>query len=723
MFNSLLGKYRFLVVSISLFLIFDLGVLVLNFYTSGKIAEQAELINLAARQRTLTQQMSKATLYIKAQKLKFWVYESGLDELREYYNTFDSTLAVFNHGGVFESTDSGLPITVEAVESERGLAILAEANALWAEFAVALDPLMVDTLVTDDEIRPASDFIATNNTRMFALMDDLTLFFKQSAERQTALLRRAQIVGISLATINFFIILLHFIGQLRVRDRKIQVKQHESDQILSTISEGIFLLDERLVIGGQHSKQLEDIFSTKRISGYTLKRFLSQYFPGNTVETAVDFVKLYFREHIDPELIEDVNPLKHVKASVVLSSGETVSKYLDFSFARLNQASSEQASILVTVHDVTASILLEKQDQQASDELSQQMSLLTQILPIPRQDLDGFIHESSQGYDRVNALLKGAKHVEDSFENTLVRIAREIHKLKGGAAALSLGWMVDQYHQIEDDIQALCERSRIKKLNGRELLPLTIKLKKQYDNLDLIIELRDKLGRYNPIVVAQNDATFASTTDMKTDRLEAVHLNSRWYGLCDFAQRLASDEKVSVALNLRGFDTPLDPRISAKLYPIAVQLVRNSIAHGIETTATRFGLRKPDIGQITITISSDQKGNYRFLYEDDGRGFDYEGIRQDLVSKGLMKHEDAKALDRTELVRCAFADAVSTRVSTDKIAGRGAGLPLVWQQLKLLAGQLKIRSVKYEFTQFIIDFRCATPSNTVIGTPDLEKAS
>ena len=52
------GKYRFLVVSIALFLIFDLGVLGLNFYTSGKIAEQTERINLAGRQRTLTQQLS-----------------------------------------------------------------------------------------------------------------------------------------------------------------------------------------------------------------------------------------------------------------------------------------------------------------------------------------------------------------------------------------------------------------------------------------------------------------------------------------------------------------------------------------------------------------------------------------------------------------------------------------------------------------------------------------
>lgn len=114
------GKYRFLVTSIALFLIFDLGVLTLNFYTSGKIAEQTERINLAGRQRTLTQQMSKATLYIKSQKLQHWVYQSGLDELRDYYFTFDQTLSAFDQGGSTTSAESGRSISIQAVHDVEG---------------------------------------------------------------------------------------------------------------------------------------------------------------------------------------------------------------------------------------------------------------------------------------------------------------------------------------------------------------------------------------------------------------------------------------------------------------------------------------------------------------------------------------------------------------------------------------------------------------------------
>jgi len=215
------GKYRFLVISIAFFLIFDLGVLGLNFYTSGKIAEQTERINLAGRQRTLTQQMSKATLYIKAQKLQQWVYKSGLDELTDYYQVFGDTLALFDEGGVITSIETGKVVDIDQVKDLEARQILEDSIILWKGFEKVMSPMMVDSLITDEEIIPASEFIAKNNLAMFTMMDQLTNRFTVLSERQTSFLRMVQVIGILLATINFFIILFHFIRQLRERDEKI----------------------------------------------------------------------------------------------------------------------------------------------------------------------------------------------------------------------------------------------------------------------------------------------------------------------------------------------------------------------------------------------------------------------------------------------------------------------------------------------------------------------
>ncbi len=721
MFKSMFGKYRFLVISIALFLIFDLGVLVLNFYTSGKIAEQTELINLAGRQRTLTQQMSKATLYIKAQKLQLWVYQSGLDELRDHYQVFGETLNAFNKGGTIQSVSSGQPVTVEPIDSQGGRAILERANLLWDDFETALSPLMVDVLVTDEEIAPASSFIAANNQKMFRLMNELTEFFTQSAERQTTFLRRAQVIGISLATINFFIILVHFLGQLRGRDRALEVKQNESDQILSTISDGVFLLDADLMMSGQHSKQLQTIFATTKLSGRKFERFLKRYFPKKTVKTAIDFVQLYFKDHVDPELIEDVNPLKRVEASVSLKNGESQSKYLDFSFARLGDSSREPSQILVTVRDVTAAILLEAQDQEAQAEMNQQMALLTQILPLHKTDLDNYIGEATEGLDRVNELLKDTKHVTDNYSKTIDRVFREVHKLKGNAAALRLDSVAEQLHEIEDNLEALREQSRIRQLGGREFLPLAMKLKASYESLDLIEELQGKLAGFG---LGQSSTSLAPLKSATSAQAQPS-ANRNWFELQGVAKRIAEKSGSEVSVNLRGFNEPIPDTINQELYPLTVQLLRNAIAHGIESKELRASLKKPDHGLITISLSHDGASNYRLLFEDDGRGFDYDAIRSGLVDKGILSDGQARALGNTGLVRYAFKDAVTSRDESDELAGRGMGLPIVWQQVQALTGKLKIRSVQNEFTQFIIDFNYvdAAAKHSNLPTTNVDLAS
>ena len=59
MFRAYLGKYRNIVISIALFLILDLGVLILNFVISSEISSDAVNVNLAGRQRMLSQRIAK----------------------------------------------------------------------------------------------------------------------------------------------------------------------------------------------------------------------------------------------------------------------------------------------------------------------------------------------------------------------------------------------------------------------------------------------------------------------------------------------------------------------------------------------------------------------------------------------------------------------------------------------------------------------------------------
>jgi two-component system, chemotaxis family, sensor kinase CheA len=63
------GKYREIIIAVALFLLFDIGVLVLNFYTSFKIDQDTVAINLAGRQRYVSQRIARTLLELDAARV------------------------------------------------------------------------------------------------------------------------------------------------------------------------------------------------------------------------------------------------------------------------------------------------------------------------------------------------------------------------------------------------------------------------------------------------------------------------------------------------------------------------------------------------------------------------------------------------------------------------------------------------------------------------------
>jgi nitrate/nitrite-specific signal transduction histidine kinase len=60
--SALIGSPRRLVTAIVLFVVLDLAVLVINLWIAEQVAQDAVAINLAGRQRMLSQQTTKALL-------------------------------------------------------------------------------------------------------------------------------------------------------------------------------------------------------------------------------------------------------------------------------------------------------------------------------------------------------------------------------------------------------------------------------------------------------------------------------------------------------------------------------------------------------------------------------------------------------------------------------------------------------------------------------------
>jgi chemosensory pili system protein ChpA (sensor histidine kinase/response regulator) len=148
-----------------------------------------------------------------------------------------------------------------------------------------------------------------------------------------------------------------------------------------------------------------------------------------------------------------------------------------------------------------------------------------------------------------------------------------------------------------------------------------------------------------------------------------------------------------VELTLAGAETELDNNIIQQIADPLLHLVRNSVAHGIEREDERYNAGKPDQGNIAVRAY--HRGNHIYIeVEDDGRGIDYEKIRQTAVDTGLVSLEAALEMEERELLDLLFHPGFSTAPRKTELAGRGVGLDVVRSNITQLNGEIEIETQK-----------------------------
>jgi chemosensory pili system protein ChpA (sensor histidine kinase/response regulator) len=156
-----------------------------------------------------------------------------------------------------------------------------------------------------------------------------------------------------------------------------------------------------------------------------------------------------------------------------------------------------------------------------------------------------------------------------------------------------------------------------------------------------------------------------------------------------------------VDLDLSGSETELDNNIIQQISDPLVHLVRNSVAHGIELPEARREAGKPELGRVALRAY--HRGNHIYIeVEDDGRGIDYDRVKQSAVDRGLVSHETAGSLTERELREMLFHPGFSTAPMKTELAGRGVGLDVVRANLNALNGEIEIQSTTGAGTKFIL---------------------
>ncbi len=203
------------------------------------------------------------------------------------------------------------------------------------------------------------------------------------------------------------------------------------------------------------------------------------------------------------------------------------------------------------------------------------------------------------------------------------------------------------------------------------------------------LELRRKLGglgRKLGSAVGQMDRELRQLRDA-AERLRLAPAGTLFTALERTARDTARALSKEVAFESGGGDLRLDAHVLETLQGALIQLVRNAVAHGIETQAERRAIGKPAIGHIAITVA--RRGRrIVFSCRDDGRGLDLDAVREVATKRGLI----GPGRQSQDIVRLLLRGGISTASAITDVSGRGIGLDVVREAAEQLGGEVLVHT-------------------------------
>jgi signal transduction histidine kinase len=678
-----LGKYREIIIAVALFLLFDLGVLVLNFYTSFQIAEDALGVNLSGRQRMLSQRTAKALLSVETASAKGESAEKDLEELRGAVKLFDASLKGFQRGATVPGGD-GKPVVLRAAEGAKAADILRKAQDIWTPYQDLLAPVLAGR-ASAEQLQAASSYAKANNLKMLALMNELTTTLEAVASNRASNLRMVQTGGIALALLNFAFILFKFLRRLRSSDEAIEAANEENHEILTSVREGLFLLTPDNLLGSQLSKSAHELFGKKLSAGQDFFQILGTLVTGKVLDDGRDYVELLFSPHVKEQLVQGINPLSEVQVTVKNRLGQDSTRYLSFHFNRVLGAGNVR-HLLVTVQDISQKVELESRLQNERQRSQKEFSMLLKAFETEPAMMRSFVERSEASLLEINDLLRSTSSA--SSEAQVLRAVdgafRRIHAFKGDAASLGLDVLATLAHQFESELQKLKDTGTS---SGDTLLSLPLPLE----------DLLNKIATFKIISARKAPNAAAEAAAASPAALNALLM------------RLAGDvgvdsgKRVEATVRMDGAHD-LPPGVLNQVREIAIQLVRNAVVHGLEAPQTRLASGKAAEGQLQVNLTPGDSNEWQLSVRDDGAGLNAERIRQKLVMLNWYSPEQLNSFSDKQIVAHIFKPGFSTATGTSKHGGRGVGLDLVQTTVQSLGARLLLSSVPGQFTEFKIRF-------------------
>ncbi len=354
--------------------------------------------------------------------------------------------------------------------------------------------------------------------------------------------------------------------------------------------------------------------------------------------------------------------------------------------ARANRVTfTETSSETPQASDQSPADLLEPERRSSPRVVQEQVRVTATLL----NQLVNYAAEVSITRSRVDQQMAGQRHSLQEMAQTVARLRDQWRKL-----------------EIETEVQIL---RRHQALENTDFDPLELERYSTLQQLSrgLIESVSDLASLHGMLMATTRDAEMLLLQQSRiTKELQEGLMRTRMVPFAVLAQRLrrivrqtAQELNIHAELQLVGADIELDRTVLDRMVAPLEHMLRNAISHGLEPPALRRAAGKPETGVITISLRREGQ-EVVISVSDDGHGLDLAAIRRKAQDRGLLAPNTHLA-DR-EVMQFIVEPGFSTAGQVTQISGRGVGMDVVLNEVRLLGGTLYIDSEALRSTTFTV---------------------
>ena len=495
----------------------------------------------------------------------------------------------------------------------------------------------------------------------------------------------------------------------REKQELISASNRLTDAILKTSAIGLFLMDSKGKIQPQVSASLGALFRRQDFASLTIEKLIGPLVSAKTLSV----VRTYMTRLLDPSRgdTDSGNPLQDVEVKLTNTDGSFAAAHYSFEFSSVD-IPLEPRSWMVRVTDITARVQELRELEDLRVHVLTQGEILRSVLQAGGTRFGSFLQKTDASMKTINGVLKKSAREAGAFRHKLEETLEEVDRIRRDAAALKLSGLQSAAREFEDALQELRSRET---LSGSDFLPLAVKLDSLYGQFAL---LRTLTSQASPAREAEAAATpEARVTENGTQVIEspkffaeaAQHasppaqrmaaVGSLESTLTTLTDLVAQENHKTVVLECSGLDL-VPPRYQATVKNVAIQLIRNAVVHGIETTAEREQAGKAPSARLNLQFSSTPGNGFELLFQDDGRGLDPDKVREVAIAKGLLTPGEARELRDRQAIKLIFKSGFTTMTDTSGDAKHGSGMSLVRRYVHEAGGKIALASIVGQETRF-----------------------